>query len=123
MRHIAAAALALTLTAPAAWAQGPVATADAGRGAPAPQATPPSPIQAASADDTEPGPDVVPGPCGPRQIGKDGKSDRAAHGEVDVGVGTGGYRHVRVSACKPLGDNAAIAVSVSQTHADWGRRR
>lgn len=121
MRLIAAAALALTLMAPAAWADGPVATADAGPGAPTPQAAPPSPIEAASPDDVGPAPDVVPGPCGPRQLTKDGKPDRAAHGEVDVG--TGGYRHVRVSACKPIGDNAAIAVSVSQTQANWGRRR
>jgi hypothetical protein len=123
MRLIAMAALALSLMASAAWADGPVATADAGSGAPTPESAAPAPIQAPSADDLGPGPEVVPGPCGPREVGKDGKPDRRAHGEVDVGVGTGGYRHVRVSACKPLGDNAAIAVSVSQTQANWGRRR
>jgi hypothetical protein len=122
MRLIAPAVLALTLAASAAWAEGPIATADAGSGAPTPQAAPP-PIQAQSADEETGGPDVVPGPCGPRQITKDGKSDRAAHGEVDVGVGTGGYRHVRVSGCKPIGDNAAVAVSISETQWNGGRRR
>jgi len=123
MRLIACTAIALSLVAGAAWADGPLATADAGPGAPAAQTAAPPPIEAPSADDLGPGPEVVPGPCGPRQVGKDGKPDNRAHGVVDVGVGTGGYRHVGVSACKPLGDNGAIAVSVSQTQANWGRRR
>jgi hypothetical protein len=123
MRFIATTALLLSLMASAAWADGPVATANAGSGAPTPQTAPPPPIEAPSADDLGPGPEVVPGPCGLQRVGKDGRLDRRAHGEVDVGVGTGGYRNVRVSTCKPLGDNAAIAVSVSETQANWGRRR
>ena len=124
MRVPILAALALVLFGgPALATDGPIATANGAGGAPAPETAAPPPVVAPDAADYADAPDVVPGPCGPTTIGPDGKPDTRAHGEVDVGVGTRGYRHVRLSACKPIGREGAIAISVSETQADWGRRR
>ena len=38
--------------------------------------------------------------------------DRSIHGEAFAGIGTGGYREGGVTACAPLGRNAAVAVSI-----------
>ena len=45
---------------------------------------------------------------------------RKIHGEVGVGVGTGGYRSGYVSAVIPVGKTGTVAVAVSETK--FGRR-
>jgi hypothetical protein len=120
MRLALASSLALALIGVSAWAEGPIATAPSG--AP-PSSTVPPPLGDEATTAGVDAPQPVPGPCGPRVRTADGKTDQKAHGEVDVGVGTGGYRHARLSACKPIGDNAAVAVSIGTTQSDYGRRR
>lgn len=114
----------LLLVAPPGLADGPIATASgSGGGAPQPSTATPAPLPSAQgqgADDDAP--PLRLGPCGPQTIKADGSPDQSAHGEVDVGVGTGGYRHVALHLCKPIGDNGAIAVSVSDTQGGAGRR-
>jgi hypothetical protein len=66
---------------------------------------------------------TVMGPCGPTRKTADGKPDHAPHGQVEVGVGTGGYRHIGGVVCKPIGDNAAVTIAVDQTQWNGGRRR
>jgi hypothetical protein len=63
------------------------------------------------------------GPCGPEKVRPDGRLDTAAHGEVEAGVGTHGYRHLAGAVCQPIGQNAAVALSVSETQGDGGYRR
>jgi hypothetical protein len=41
--------------------------------------------------------------------------DRAPHGEVGIGVGTGGYRHVHAATVVPVGKIGTAAVAVSDT--------
>ena len=124
MRVSIPALLAVVALSGPAWAtDGPVATAGAAPGAPTPAAAAPPAIAPDATWAEEDVPTVVPGPCGPTAIGPDGRIDTRPHGEIDVGVGTDGYRHIRVSACKPLGQTGAIAVSISRTEADWRRRR
>ena len=116
-----AAMAALTLAAPAL-AQAPVSTAPAaGPAAPPPTAaTPALPDgDAPSAD----GPKMAMGPCGPEKVLANGKLDTAAHGQAEVGVGTGGYRHIGGAVCQPIGQNAAVAVSISQTEGQGRYRR
>jgi hypothetical protein len=65
------------------------------------------------------------GPCGPTRRTADGKPDLSPHGQVEVGVGTGGYRHIGGVVCKPLSANSAVTIAVSQTQwngAHRGRR-
>lgn len=48
----------------------------------------------------------------------DGKAEDKAnpiHGEVWAGIGTGGYRRVGASACKKLGDNGEVRMTVDRT--------
>lgn len=47
----------------------------------------------------------------PRCPANDGKP----HGEVWVGVGTGGYKTAGVAASQPLGDCGEVAIAVSRT--------
>jgi hypothetical protein len=62
---------------------------------------------------------LVIGACGvTRPEGE--RADNRTHGTVEVGVGTGGYRHVRAHVCKPIGQNGEISVDVE--HTGWGRR-
>ena len=65
------------------------------------------------------------GPCGPVRKTADGKVDDSPRGQVDVGVGTGGYRHIGGYVCKPIGEHAAVSVAVSETQyrGRGGRRR
>jgi hypothetical protein len=63
------------------------------------------------------------GPCGPEKVRPDGKLDTAPHGEVEVGVGTRGYRHVAAAVCQPIGQDAAVTVSASETQGPVGPRR
>jgi hypothetical protein len=41
--------------------------------------------------------------------------DRAVHGEVGVGIGTGGYRHAHATMIAPIGDIGTAAIAVSDT--------
>jgi hypothetical protein len=118
MRSIVA-ALTLALAPGFAFADGAIATAPAAQSLPA--AAPVSPLDEAGADAPGGGSNVRMGPCGPQAVSVDGKTDTRAHGFVEAGVGTSGYRHVAAGVCKPLGDNGAIAVSVSQSQVQ-GRR-
>jgi hypothetical protein len=123
MRPILSLALlaALSLAAPAL-ADGPIATAT-GAGSAAPQpATPPPPLPLSDAS-FEGGPQVAMGPCGPEKVRPDGKLETAPHGEVEVGVGSQGYRRVAAAVCQPIGQNAAVAVSVSDTQGQTPLRR
>jgi hypothetical protein len=120
---VLAAAFAL-LSGGAALAEDPIATAPVG-GAGAP------PTAAASTDASgstsalsippEPQPMAM-GMCGPQKVKDDGTLETAPHGAVEVGVGTGGYRHVGATVCQPIGQNGALAVSISDTKGDFGSR-
>ena len=113
--------LGMLIVAGPALADPPIATGRGDAPAQASQSPPPLDAQGQPGDDAPP---VRLGPCGPQAIGADGKPDNRAHGEVDVGVGTNGYRHVALHACKPIGDAGAVAISVGQTQADaWRGRR
>jgi len=115
-------ALALMFTPGLALAGEVVATSPATQSAPA--AAPVSPLRVADAADPNGDGRVVAGPCGPEAVGDDGKVATNAHGFAEAGVGTGGYRHLGGAVCQPLGDNAAVAVSVSETQGDgWRARR
>jgi hypothetical protein len=116
MRAAALAFAAAILAAPAAFADEAIPTADAGGAAPTSEdpspLDPPFPAEA-------PGDILVIGPCGiVRHEGE--QADDKAHGSVEVGVGTGGYRHVRAHVCKPIGQNGEVSVDVE--HTEWGRR-
>ncbi|MFI4936576.1 MAG: hypothetical protein ACHP7N_18370 [Caulobacterales bacterium] len=124
MRLVPPIVLALIFAAGGAWADGPVTSAGA---TPASQRAPtsaiPPPLGEAQDPDDADGPDVRVGPCGPYVPTKDGKPDQSAHGVVDVGVGTSGYRHVSAVVCKPIGDKGAVTIGVSDTQVNVGRRR
>ena len=115
------AAAALFLAGPAL-ADGPMATAPAA-GPAAPQPTAPSPPLPSSEGASEPSQPVAMGPCGPEKVKPDGSLETKPHGEVEVGVGTGGYRHVAGVVCQPIGQDGAVTVGVSQTHSDRDYRR
>jgi hypothetical protein len=118
MRFIIASLLAL---APGlAFADGPIATAPATQSQqPAPPPVPP--LRVAAADGSGDVPAVRMGPCGPQAVTADGKTDSRAHGYVEGGIGTGGYRHVAAGVCKPLANGGAVALSVGDTQMH-GRR-
>jgi hypothetical protein len=80
-----------------------------------------SPLQEADVDAPDGGSGVRLGPCGPEAVAADGKTETKAHGYIEGGVGTNGYRHIAAGLCKPLANGGAIAVSVSQSQAQ-GRR-
>jgi hypothetical protein len=46
---------------------------------------------------------------------------RQVHGEVGVGIGTGGYREAFGTAIYPIGDDGVAAISFDFT--GWGNRR
>jgi hypothetical protein len=119
MRFIVASLLALTLAPGLAFADEAIATAPTGVSQPAP--APVAPLHVANADGSDDASGVRMGPCGPQTVSADGKVDNRAHGFVEGGVGTSGYRHVAAGVCKPLANGGAIAVSVSDTQAQ-GRR-
>jgi len=116
MRAAVLAFAALLVAAPAALADEAIATAGAGGAPPGGQdpspLDPPFPVGSA-------GEVLVIGPCGAvRPQGE--KADDKAHGSVEVGVGTGGYRHVGAHICKPVGQDGEVSVDVE--HTEWGRR-
>ena len=46
---------------------------------------------------------------------------RKMHGQISVGMGTGGYRDYAAAVSLPLGENATLNLSVSQTkNSPWG---
>ncbi len=64
---------------------------------------------------------------GPLNLSRDddaGPIKRKVHGSVEVGVGTGGYRHMSASALFPVGETGTLGVAVSQTefgkNGRWG---
>lgn len=60
------------------------------------------------------------GPCGAVQRASDpGPIDKKAHGEVDVAVGTRGYRHVGGVVCEPIGDSGSVTVAID--YSEWNR--
>ncbi|WP_240903632.1 hypothetical protein [Caulobacter sp. 602-2] len=59
---------------------------------------------------------------GPLNLSRDddaGPIKRKVHGSVEVGVGTGGYRHVAATALFPVGETGTLGVAVAQT--DYGK--
>ena len=50
-----------------------------------------------------------------------GAGPRKMHGQVSVGIGTGGYRDYAAAVSMPLGENATLNLSISQTkNSPWG---
>ena len=119
MRPIIAATLALMFAPGFALADETIHTAPATQSLPA--AAPVTPLDGVGAAAGADGSGVRMGPCGPEKVTQDGKTDTRAHGYVEAGVGTRGYRHIGAGACKPLANGGAIAVSVSQSQLQ-GRR-
>jgi len=116
-------AVALLVSTPAL-ADGPMSTAPAA-GPASPQSTAPSaplPTGSAGSADEPQGPQIAMGPCGPEKVKPDGTLETKPHGEVEAGVGTGGYRHVAGVVCQPIGQTGAVTVGVSSTQ-DNGRFR
>ena len=101
------------------------------------RSAPPSAIQAAgapAADDTgaaDMQQVVHVGPCTPHAEeikaealaqGARIEPDRAMHGQVTAGIGTGGYRHADATVCKPIGANSSLTVHLSDTQGGDHRR-
>lgn len=125
MRRVLLLTLGLTLICGAAAAQEAIPSAGGVPGQPTIN-MPPSPIgptYEAVRDDFD-GPQM--GPCGPVRKTADGKVDNSPRGEVEVGVGTGGYRHLGGVMCKPIGEHSSVTVAISETQyssGGHGRRR
>ena len=111
--------LALTLPPGLAVADEVVATAPMAQSPPAPAAD--EPLQGYVADGPDLASDARAGPCGPQAVAADGRTDTRPHGYVEVGAGTGGYRHVAAGFCKPFANGGSISMSISQGTAQ-GRR-
>jgi hypothetical protein len=116
-----ATAVALFLAGPAL-ADGPITTAPAA-GPASPQPTAPSPELPRPGEAPPQGPQMAMGPCGPEKVKPDGSLEKAPHGEVEAGLGTGGYREIGGSVCQPLGKDGFVAISAGQTQGDYGYRR
>ena len=71
-------------------------------------------------DEDDGGQQIVMGACGPTHATPDGKPDTAAHGEVEAGIGTGGYRHLAGTVCKPIGTDGAVSLSIGTTSFNGG---
>jgi hypothetical protein len=106
--RIALALAAALIASPALAADEPVATASAAP-APAPMSTAEQidafirtapPVDTKAADDVD---------------GVVARQDRKAHGVVEVGVGTGGYRSVYVQTDMPLGENGRLSLAFEDT--------
>ena len=105
----------------AAMAQAPLSTAPVAA-APQPAITQPGPLSL-DGPATAQGAPVAMGPCGPEKVKPDGRLETAPHGEVEAGVGTGGYRHIAGAVCQPIGQEGFVAVGVSDTQFQPGGRR
>jgi hypothetical protein len=121
MRVPVFAAAAMLFLAGPALAQGPITTAGGGPSGPQPTAPPPS-LPTAVAEPAD-GQQVAMGPCGPEKVKPDGRLETKPHGEIEAGVGTGGYRHVAGAVCQPIGQNSAVAVGIDETQANPTYRR
>ncbi|ODT85164.1 hypothetical protein [Phenylobacterium sp. SCN 70-31] len=51
------------------------------------------------------------------------KRDRRVHGEVAVGVGTGGYRSLYARADMPVGESGTLSVAIQDTRGRFGAGR
>jgi hypothetical protein len=126
MRVAMSAATAVLLLSGPALAEDPIATAaehPAAPQPPAPESTTPVPLPPADAAQPVRAQPVALGPCGPEKVKPDGTLETKPHGEVEVGVGTGGYRHASAVVCQPIGQNGAVTVGVSDTQFDHPYRR
>ncbi len=81
----------------------------------APPAQTPAPAQPTAQVSTVPDAPVQPDTEAPPR-------DRRIHGEVSVGVGTGGYREGEVSAEGPIGDTGYGSIDIGAGQTSWGRR-
>jgi len=127
MRRLALSAVLISLLASGAWAQETVTTASSADAHPPGTLAAPSPLDESIGRQTTHTTLVTEGPCGPTVSNSDDPNagpDTHLHGEVSVGVGTGGYRDVSGYVCKPLASGGAVAIGVSQTQGNigWGRR-
>jgi hypothetical protein len=123
MRRLTVATLAWLWAVAPALADAPIATSNPAQAAP-PASTAVAPPLAGSEGVAGDDQAIAIGPCGPTRARADGSPDHAAHGAVEVGVGTNGYRHVAATVCKPIGDGGAISVSVGDgQYGDAPRRR
>jgi hypothetical protein len=118
---------AATLAATTAWSQETVTTASSADAHPPGAQATPGPLDDSIGRETTHTSEVVDGPCGPTVSNSDDPNagpDTHLHGEVSVGVGTGGYREVGGYVCKPLASGGAVAIGVSQMQGNtgWGRR-
>ena len=61
-------------------------------------------------------PDAGPVKTAPALRGSDAPPppDRAVHGEVGVGIGTGGYREFHAAMVAPLGSTGTVAIAIGQ---------
>ena len=122
MRRLLALAAIACLASPA-WAEEAIPTAGAGA---TPTASPTAGPLDPSGVDNLPEERPTIGPCGvvhqPGQP-RDAKADQAPHGQIEVGVGTGGYRHIGGVVCKPIGENGSVTVAVDHTEWNGGGRR
>jgi hypothetical protein len=66
---------------------------------------------------------IAMGPCGPEKVMPDGRLETAPHGEVEAGVGSNGYRSLAGAVCQPIGQDGAVAVSISETQGGGSFRR
>jgi hypothetical protein len=122
MSAAAFAAVAMLLAAGAAPADQPITTAPTA-GPAAPEPTTPVPPLSSTRADAPRARAIAMGPCGPEKVKPDGTLATAPHGEVEVGVGNHGYRHLGGSVCQPLGQDGVAIVNISNTQADGGNRR
>jgi len=122
MRAALCTTAAVLLFAGPALADAPIATAGgSGPGAPEPTASAPPLSSAAAVSPTEQ--PIALGPCGPEKVKPNGQLETAPHGELEAGIGTGGYRHVAGSVCQPIGQNGAVEAGASYSQASPTYRR
>jgi hypothetical protein len=122
MRALVLAAAAVLLLAGPVLAQPPMATAPLSGPLAPDNLPPPVPLPAEDGFTSADGQPMAMGPCGPEKVKADGTLETKPHGEVDVGVGASGYRHVAGAVCQPIGQNGAVAVSISNTQIDASHR-
>ena len=122
MRVTVLAVAAMLVLAGPALAQGPIATAG-GDASTAPQPTAAPPSLPTAVPEPADGQQIAMGPCGPEKVKPNGQLETKPHGEIEAGVGTGGYRHVAGAVCQPLGQSGAVAVSAGETQASQSYRR
>jgi hypothetical protein len=93
---------------------GVIATAPSGTGAPTVSATPANSAPSHDATDSQIAGWIATDRAS-AQPGGDTPAPRTVHGEIDAGVGTGGYRNVSGVADIPVGQNSDLIVAASST--------